>query len=74
MPVIDLTEMDGKSEEEIAMMKMMGFSGFNTTKGKSVAGNATGDAAGAVHKVVKRKYRQYMNRKGGFNRPLDAMQ
>ena len=39
-----------------------------------VAGNATGDAAGAVHKVVKRKYRQYMNRKGGFNRPLDAMQ
>ena len=34
MPVIDLTEMDGKSEEEIAMMKMMGFSGFNTTKGK----------------------------------------
>ena len=33
-----------------------------------VAGNATGDAAGAVHKVVKRKYRQYMNRKGGFNR------
>ena len=93
MPVIDLTEMDGKSEEEIAMMKMMGFSGFNSTKGKvwsgegivlifffdnnhfqPVAGNATGDAAGAVHKVVKRKYRQYMNRKGGFNRPLDAMQ
>jgi len=74
MPVIDLTEMDGKSEEEIAMMKMMGFSGFSTTKGKPVAGNATGDAAGAVHKVVKRKYRQYMNRKGGFNRPLDAMQ
>ena len=36
-----------------------------------VNGNATGDAAGAVHKVVKRKYRQYMNRKGGFNRPLD---
>ena len=36
-----------------------------------VSGNATGDAAGAVHKVVKRKYRQYMNRKGGFNRPLD---
>ena len=34
MPVIDLTEMDGKSEEEIAMMKMMGFSGFNSTKGK----------------------------------------
>ena len=38
MPVIDLTEMDGKSEEEIAMMKMMGFSGFNSTKGKVWSG------------------------------------
>lgn len=26
---------------------------------------------GAVHVIMKRKYRQYMNRKGGFNRPLD---
>jgi hypothetical protein len=31
----------------------------------------TGNANGAVHVAVKRKYRQYMNRKGGFNRPLD---
>jgi U4/U6.U5 tri-snRNP-associated protein 3 len=31
----------------------------------------TGNANGAVHMTVKRKYRQYMNRKGGFNRPLD---
>jgi len=49
------------------MMKMMGFSGFDSTKGKQVKGNDVGD----VHKVSKRKYRQYMNRKGGFNRPLD---
>ena len=30
-----------------------------------------GNNTGAVHVLVKRKYRQYMNRKGGFNRPLD---
>lgn len=35
--------------------------------GKKVDGNN----AGAVHVIMKRKYRQYMNRKGGFNRPLD---
>lgn len=30
-----------------------------------------GNNQGAVHVIMKRKYRQYMNRKGGFNRPLD---
>ncbi|KAB7506402.1 U4/U6.U5 small nuclear ribonucleoprotein [Armadillidium nasatum] len=30
-----------------------------------------GNDVGAVHVIMKRKYRQYMNRKGGFNRPLD---
>lgn len=30
-----------------------------------------GNNMGAVHVIMKRKYRQYMNRKGGFNRPLD---
>lgn len=35
--------------------------------GKKVDGNNQG----AVHVIMKRKYRQYMNRKGGFNRPLD---
>jgi U4/U6.U5 tri-snRNP-associated protein 3 len=49
------------------MMRQMGFSGFDTTKGKKVEDNVQGAA-----KVNKpRKYRQYMNRKGGFNRPLD---
>lgn len=61
------SDLQGKTEEEIDMMKVMGFSGFNTTKGKKVDGNNVGE----VHVVVKRKYRQYMNRKGGFNRPLD---
>jgi U4/U6.U5 tri-snRNP-associated protein 3 len=51
------------------MAAMMGFAGFGTTKGTHVTGNA---AASAVAKAEKRvEYRQYMNRKGGFNRPLD---
>lgn len=45
------------------------FSGFETTHNKHVDGNITG--AALVHQ--KRKYRQYMNRKGGFNRPLDPL-
>lgn len=49
------------------MMRTMGFCGFDTTKNKKVEGNN----AGEVHVILKRKYRQYMNRKGGFNRPLD---
>lgn len=56
-----------KSEEDVEMMKLMGFGGFESTKGKKVPGN---DVSG-VHVIQKRKYRQYMNRKGGFNRPLD---
>jgi len=50
------------------MMKMMGFSNFDTTKGKHVAG-----ACNSSYSSVKKanKYRQYMNRRGGFNRPLD---
>jgi len=66
---VDLTEDDlvDKTDDEITMLRMMGFCGFDTTKNKKVAGNTEG----AVHQVVQRKYRQYMNRKGGFNRPLD---
>nr|ACO15659.1 U4/U6.U5 tri-snRNP-associated protein 3 [Caligus clemensi] len=61
------TEIAGKSTEELELMKTMGFSGFESTKNKKVKGNQVG----GVHVVMKRKYRQYMNRKGGFNRPLD---
>ena len=49
-----------------AMQAMMGFGGFGTTKNKKVAGNN----AGAVRKEKTTEYRQYMNRPGGFNRPL----
>ncbi|GAA0153093.1 hypothetical protein LIER_37621 [Lithospermum erythrorhizon] len=56
-------------EEEMAMMKQLGIPvGFDSTKGKAVAGNDVG----AVRKVTKRQPRQYMNRRGGFNRPLPA--
>lgn len=53
-------------EDEAAMQAMMGFGGFGTTKNKKVAGNN----AGAIKKEKKTEYRQYMNRVGGFNRPL----
>ncbi|KAK4315071.1 hypothetical protein Pmani_005593 [Petrolisthes manimaculis] len=55
------------SAEDQQMREVLGFSTFHTTKGKKVDGNNVG----AVHVIMKRKYRQYMNRKGGFNRPLD---
>ncbi|KAM3925708.1 U4/U6.U5 small nuclear ribonucleoprotein 27 kDa protein [Leptodactylus fuscus] len=61
-------DLEGKTEEEIEMMKLMGFSTFDTTKGKKVDGSVN---AYAINVSQKRKYRQYMNRKGGFNRPLD---
>ena len=52
------------------MMAAMGFAvGFDSTKGKQVEGNDMG----AISKTKQRKYRQYMNRKGGFNRELDAI-
>lgn len=54
-------------DEEAAMMRLMGFSGFDSTSGKEVEGNA---AAGTVKVKSKRQARQYMNRRGGFNRPL----
>lgn len=49
-----------------AMQAMMGFGGFGTTHEKKVAGNDVY----AVRKEKKTQYRQYMNRVGGFNRPL----
>lgn len=66
-PLITPADLEGKTVDEQEMMKMMGFCSFDTTKGKKVEGNDVG----TVHVILKRKYRQYMNRKGGFNRPLD---
>ncbi len=53
-------------EEDDGMAALMGFGGFGTTKNKKVVGNNTG----AIRKEKKTEYRQYMNRVGGFNRPL----
>lgn len=66
-PVVTEADLAGKSPDEQEMMKAMGFCGFDSTKNKKVDGNDVGE----VHVILKRKYRQYMNRKGGFNRPLD---
>lgn len=53
-------------EADMDMAAMMGFGGFGTTKNTHVKGNNIG----AVRKQKKTEYRQYMNRVGGFNRPL----
>jgi U4/U6.U5 tri-snRNP-associated protein 3 len=49
-----LTEKDleGKTEEEIEMMKIMGFSGFDTSKGKKVRN------MGKIHKQEKGRNKQ----------------
>jgi U4/U6.U5 tri-snRNP-associated protein 3 len=61
--------MDDMNEDDADMMAAMGLSGFGSTKGKHVEGNQEGKVN--VKKV--RTWRQYMNRRGGFNRPLDKI-
>ncbi|KIK59822.1 hypothetical protein GYMLUDRAFT_660632 [Collybiopsis luxurians FD-317 M1] len=56
-------------DDEAAMMATMGMTGFGTTKGKHVEGNQEG----TVNIKKTRTWRQYMNRRGGFNRPLDKI-
>ena len=61
----------GVTPEEIAMMASMGIPfGFDTTSGKAVDDERAN--AGAVKAKQTRQARQYMNRRGGFNRPLPA--
>lgn len=55
-----------EDEEDAMLRKMMGFVAFNTTQNKKVPGNQIY----GVRKEKKTEYRQYMNRVGGFNRPL----
>lgn len=57
--------------DEVQMMGMMGIPfGFLSTQGQHVDDEASN--AGAVKAKEKRRARQYMNRRGGFNRPLPA--
>jgi U4/U6.U5 tri-snRNP-associated protein 3 len=66
-------ELEGLDEEE-QMKLLLGFSGgFGSTSGQKVEDNQKSAARGAAAKNKARKYRQYMNRKNGFNRPLDKM-
>jgi hypothetical protein len=65
-------ELEGLDEEE-QMRKLLGFEGFGSTKGESVEDNQSSAARGVAGKNKARKYRQYMNRKSGFNRPLEKM-
>ena len=59
--------------EEELLAQLMGLQGFDTSKGVGVADNKFGDGKGGVRKNQVRKHRQYMNRKDGFNRPLDRI-
>ncbi|KAL8704948.1 MAG: hypothetical protein Q9201_001894 [Fulgogasparrea decipioides] len=60
-------DVDEDSDPETAVMRrMMGFANFKSTKNTKVPGNNVY----AVRKEKKTEYRQYMNRVGGFNRPL----
>jgi U4/U6.U5 tri-snRNP-associated protein 3 len=59
------------SAEEIQMMQAMGIPfGFDTTKNKHVEDDYA-NLSGIKTKTT-RSARQYMNRRGGFNRPLPA--
>lgn len=51
---------------ELQMEALLGIKGFGTTHNKKVQGNNTGTVA----KAKPTRYRQYMNRPGGFNRAL----
>lgn len=62
----DEEEIEVEDDGMAAMQAMMGFGDFGTTKNQKVVGNNVG----AVRKEKKTEYRQYMNRQGGFNRPL----
>jgi U4/U6.U5 tri-snRNP-associated protein 3 len=58
--------MSDEDDEDALLKKMMGFSSFKTTQNTKVPGNNIY----GVRKEKKTEYRQYMNRVGGFNRPL----
>jgi len=60
----------GEDDEAAQMAKLMGLSGFDTTQNKHV--NDPNANISGVFKKTKREARQYMNRPGGFNKPLPS--
>jgi U4/U6.U5 tri-snRNP-associated protein 3 len=70
---VNQEELEGLDEEE-QMRILLGFTGnFGSTKGEKVEDNHNSSSRGVAAKNKARKYRQYMNRKNGFNRPLEKM-
>jgi U4/U6.U5 tri-snRNP-associated protein 3 len=64
---VDMKTVHEDTEDiEVIMQKTMGFSRFRSTQNTKVPGNNIY----GVRKEKKTQYRQYMNRSGGFNRPL----
>ena len=60
---------NSQNEEDRLAMEILGFTSFSSTKNKNHSKtNVDGFYKASVH---HRKYRQYMNRKGGYNRPLE---
>ncbi|KAF2810729.1 uncharacterized protein BDZ99DRAFT_385632 [Mytilinidion resinicola] len=64
---IDSPGLDDVEAQAQYMQKVMGFAGFKTTKNTKVPGN---ERLYGVRRETVIKARQYMNRTGGFNRPL----
>lgn len=64
---IKMEDIPEDEDDEARMQRIMGFKAFKTTKNTKVPGN---DRNYGVAKTKKVEYRQYMNRTGGFNRPL----
>ena len=62
----DPMDVDEDDPDMALMKKTMGFAKFRSTKQTKVPGNNVY----GVRKEKKTEYRQYMNRVGGFNRPL----
>ena len=58
---------EGMDDDTWEMAKVMGFAGFKSTKNTKVPGNAKNYG---VRHDKQMEARQYMNRQGGFNRPL----
>lgn len=57
---------EDEDEDDAFLRKAMGFASFKSTQNTKVPGNQIY----GVRKEKKTEYRQYMNRVGGFNRPL----
>lgn len=64
--IVKVEDIKDAEDPDAIMKQIMGFGMFRTTKNTKVPGNQIY----GVRKEKKTEYRQYMNRVGGFNRPL----